>query len=589
MSLDIQLRSLLENLSEDAKTQLAATWSLEGSIDQWITTLVRPERVNAWIKGVGENTRSALRRWLQSGRDFSAVIMSSDPRQRAEIISEVASSGIVFQLLDVYRRPLLVIAPDYFFPLFQALFPLPDDVAAPARTRRKEQKAEPWSYFFYDLFQVLSFARMTPLPLTQQGTIYRRIQAKLIERLWPAGDPGLKEARLAECINFSRRYALLEAQSDPFQLVVTSSGYAFWDLSMTELWDLWLHAVWQVLPGWQVGQALLAAAGQLPADGWLDWQKTLKWLQRKGVIQIHANYVVGQMRQRFLALGLWEEDGPYARLTDYGYAVIHRQFAPLVEGQMIVEPSGEIMVPPETAFSDRWALGGLADHVQSDRVAVYRVTKDSVARAIAQGWTIDEYLDELAACAKNPLPQNLVTNIQDWFRSLSRHQVLTATILHSENAAVSREAEHVLRDLVVRRLSDTDLILSDETVDKVFKAMERAGMALRRDIERPSQAPPSLPDWPAGPGTSMPVAMVALPEPDGASSPQPRVIREIVDAAIRDHRTLVVDYYPSGSTRPSSIQVTPVYHDNRWLQALDLVAGRYIMLELDNILDAAPL
>ncbi len=84
------------------------------------------------------------------------------------------------------------------------------------------------------------------------------------------------------------------------------------------------------------------------------------------------------------------------------------------ENEVVVQPNFEIIAPLTLSFQNRWELECFAEHVQTDQVSRYVLTKDSLNRACENGRTIEEITGYLNQYGKYGVPENVEITLVQW-------------------------------------------------------------------------------------------------------------------------------------------------------------------------------
>lgn len=128
-------------------------------------------------------------------------------------------------------------------------------------------------------------------------------------------------------------------------------------------------------------------------------------------------------------------------------------------GRLVVQPSFEVLAPPNTPPDVIAQLGRFAKLQHADRFVTFRVDEDSVQAAIDEGATTEELVTLLTAHAERALPQNVAVTIRSWTRTSQRallceglaiqldnteQKALALTALRRERIAVTELGERVL-------------------------------------------------------------------------------------------------------------------------------------------------
>jgi hypothetical protein len=150
---------------------------------------------------------------------------------------------------------------------------------------------------------------------------------------------------------------------------------------------------------------------------------------------------------------------------------------------LLVAPDFEIVVLPEGDVTDVvHALDAWAPRVRTGDVAHYRLTKESVEAAVAEGRPVTELVSLLEARARGSVPRNVVVTLEGWaagvvFATLERGVVMR---LDRPEALDRVLALPGVRALVTRRLSPTEALLREEPKERRLLADLRAeGVVLK--------------------------------------------------------------------------------------------------------------
>jgi Helicase conserved C-terminal domain/WYL domain len=131
---------------------------------------------------------------------------------------------------------------------------------------------------------------------------------------------------------------------------------------------------------------------------------------------------------------------------------------------LIVQPNFEIIAYTEPEhLSVLFELEKFAERLSADRVAHYRLTKQSVYSGLQEGLTASAIHDFLARHSQSGVPQNIAYSLDDWQRLHDRVQVRrSTTLIEAESEA---ELDALLANLpasAVTRLSPTWAVLERE-------------------------------------------------------------------------------------------------------------------------------
>ena len=171
------------------------------------------------------------------------------------------------------------------------------------------------------------------------------------------------------------------------------------------------------------------------------------------------------------------------RLTELGRRMLGVAEAPAVEepigAALVVQPNFEVLVLDALAHLDLVSrLDLFADSQSLDRAAVYRLTRVSIVRGLAAGWTEERIVGLLEAAAATGLPQNVRHTIGDWVREYERvHVHRDATILEAPDAATLDGwlADGRLASSLLRRLTPTVALVRPAEAVPLATYLEQRG------------------------------------------------------------------------------------------------------------------
>lgn len=85
---------------------------------------------------------------------------------------------------------------------------------------------------------------------------------------------------------------------------------------------------------------------------------------------------------------------------------------------LIVQPNFEVLVyEPEQRHDLLYQVDRFAERVSLDRIAIYRITRDSFCAGLQLGSQLSDALALLEGSARAPIPQNVAFTLGDWARS----------------------------------------------------------------------------------------------------------------------------------------------------------------------------
>ena len=79
-----------------------------------------------------------------------------------------------------------------------------------------------------------------------------------------------------------------------------------------------------------------------------------------------------------------------------------------------VQPNFEILVPLYVQPQVIWFLECFCERIRVDRMSIYRLSEESVARAIRMGWSFSECLKKLKKYASGDIPTHIIDALHQW-------------------------------------------------------------------------------------------------------------------------------------------------------------------------------
>lgn len=560
----------------------------DGFLSSLFQALLDTERVSVIFEHLSHSARDFLTEVLLRGGAVSWQQAFRRPELR-QTLEELAPTGLIFSIEDrnYVRHFSLPWEYDNFAWSRTAMATLDRPLASKETTPRKETAAADWCPFLQDIYQILSFARTDPIALTQQGAIYKRVESKLVQKLWPHLDLGQASQKLQQLVSFALQTQLLEYQDAGRSIVANETGIAeFFELTVAERYQTWFSYSYERGADTYLRQVLIATCAFLKPDQWLDLEQFMAWLAAYGVTSPTFRQTLERHISRLVTWGVWEGNQERGRLTDSAYYGVLEKFASTRSGQAVVEPTGEVLVPPDAPWSERWAWDKMTTLVRTDRMSVYQIDSHGLERSLDLGMELDHVVETLEAMTKSGIPANVRTNIDDWRRLLTRHRVIQATLIHSATPRDSQEVEHRLGKRVIFRLSETDLVIRPQAAQESIRLLNKAGILVRSQIERPGverreDSDTDVPMW--SPYFDDRYSEHFYPISANVASANMKVpnyekIQKEIESAILLHSPIQVTHVIPGERREITQKIVPYQMHNGWLQGT--VVGSHQMANI---------
>ncbi|MBD2862610.1 helicase-associated domain-containing protein [Paenibacillus oceani] len=324
------------------------------------------------------------------------------------------------------------------------------------------------------LLSVLAYTAKEEVALTQKGTMHKRHAGKLSaltpvkdEEFRDAGtllrpDPDYGSAAAAYLCAMGQSLGLLEKADG--RLAVRNSLMRGW-LRQTEAeMHAVLYALWKEMnaPRCCWLQHAVSCIEQMPESVWISVCAVAE--QMPGESEgLTAGRLTGDSPSRsgllmdwlspLIAWG-WAESGatpdgkklfrwltnPAGSKTGGGTtaATSSSRDEAVAAPCLFIQPDFELIVPPDCPYGVRWELELIADRIRHEHMAVYRMTRETIMRALEQGRTADGTVGFLELHAKHGVPDNVRVAIQQWGEQQSQLRLAPYVVLKCRDEAAAR-------------------------------------------------------------------------------------------------------------------------------------------------------
>lgn len=253
------------------------------------------------------------------------------------------------------------------------------------------------------------------------------------------------------------RYASREPLQQHIRLLLRRSGFQ--------------PGQWYSLAGMleQLAAAIPAAAGEgraaseAAALGWLSSMAGFGWAELGATAD-------GRHAFRWAAAMPRRQGGAAAPAADGEH--------PLPAAGFIVQPDFEVLVPPEVPYVQRWRLAACAEWLQCDVLWSFRLTREMLEHAVAQGMPVADTLSWLQEHTHGGLPESVAFALEQWGRSIGRttlESVRLLSCLSEEDAEII--AAHPRLTGMLNRVGPLHFIVQAEHVVMVNRELTEAGLA----------------------------------------------------------------------------------------------------------------
>jgi hypothetical protein len=140
--------------------------------------------------------------------------------------------------------------------------------------------------------------------------------------------------------------------------------------------------------------------------------------------------------------------------------------------EVIIQPTMEILVPGDFDTVDLLNIGEISDLVQADVVSIYMITRESVFRALQEGWNAEKLLNFLERISRHSLPHNVRMNVVGWSRSHPEAHMIKGTflVLSGEKTLLPKGLDEILPGI---------FRLPERCEEEVSSFLEKRGVMVR--------------------------------------------------------------------------------------------------------------
>lgn len=143
----------------------------------------------------------------------------------------------------------------------------------------------------------------------------------------------------------------------------------------------------------------------------------------------------------------------------------------------VIQPTFDILVPPEGETAYGWDLQSLATLTQNDRMRQYELTRDSIYNALQTGWREDRILSFLRKISAYELPGNVERTVQGWCNEYGRVKVQQYCVVTCVDECVAAEVQKIA-PLTARssgKLGDTVLAFTPDAYPDIVATLQKLG------------------------------------------------------------------------------------------------------------------
>jgi hypothetical protein len=296
------------------------------------------------------------------------------------------------------------------------------------------------SYLILNLFCILNYLEHHEIVLTKKGEIPKRHIHKIMEKLqWNEGSIGwmqyvnitLYPMCMALTLDFAQRLGLI--QWSLTTIFLCRNNLNDWlQLSRGEMNERIYAIFHNVFEPRSVGdEHFLAKINALSSQKWYLIEDFTTWLQEYDIIIMFNEWM-----DLFAAFG-WIEQGFDHQARAIFCLKLKEEYSndrSASIGKFYVQSDYEILVPPDVSFAVRWELTFISDHIQTDQVGIYRLTEQSLQRALQSGRAIEQCIHFLQSHSFYGVPDSVLFVLKQWV-----HSAIPITLQPQKNAPIETE------------------------------------------------------------------------------------------------------------------------------------------------------
>lgn len=339
-----------------------------------------------------------------------------------------------------------------------------------------------------DLFGLLVFIRDNQVPVTQKGTVHRRMSQKMMSLISLSDEqvkglvlaPLDQEAReglaLTVVLDLALRLGLV--QMNDRRLVIQPYQIQRW-LAQPPLkrWEqLYAFITEHYLPhgGWW--DAFAEVMKRVPLDQWCFLDKQLSMLEKAGLaLPEEAKSLVLEQWLHVLTglgwiqLGMDDEQQIFwkwnslPRLTD--------------EEGWFVDPAGSITIPPLVPLRDVWEISKICQ-LQFDGPLIRGELQARMLQTyLAAGGTEERIMDILRSACAHPLPEALAEVISQWARTARQIQLEPCFRVRTAHSGFIEEWREIpdFHPFLTQVISPTDFLISPDQEAALLATLRQFG------------------------------------------------------------------------------------------------------------------
>lgn len=422
-------------------------------------------------------------------------------RNGAKVLDVLIRAGLVYTGRENYRQ-IYFIPNDLRGPVVRVLMPSILDRISTRDCVARATDPEPMMPTRH-IHLFLSYLKKNQVRIAQSGTVYRRSQRDIISSLGLPDDlPDESESfqavhplHLAFIVNYCKKRGLT-TETEQREILI-SDKVEDWIVSPApaKAMDVFASVFEEwVCPDPDV-QTMLAIMDCVPEGQWVSFTSLLDEMEYLSLehswhgLETRLGKAVRMLSYAGVLTGADSEKGALVRLTGPG-----RVLTSLVTGRPVSSPDEvfdgvpledsfflqgtfEMLVPANIEPSILWRIEHIADLVKPDQMLIYRITRQSIYRALSTGMSSQSILGFLGRHSKNDIPQNVSYSIEEWSKGYGRVEFVDALVLQCDTEDLANEirASKRMQPFVIGQISPRHLIIDRTKHVEALEALQGDG------------------------------------------------------------------------------------------------------------------
>ena len=347
----------------------------------------------------------------------------------------------------------------------------------------------------FSLISLLTYIRQNRIRMTRKDEIFKKSYEDMLAFFGSLWGEGSQEKVLEWHLEMLRELQLVQ-QRGGYLEVDDLTLREFLAMTPRERRDLYLISFLRREPllGWML-EALRGTEG----DGWVPLDR-LRTLYRR-------RYMGNVFRRRYVRksyylppsgfhdpnppleilqlAGLLESgldpSGSHVRLSEGGKVFVDGEGFERLESndavRFLVQPTFDTLAPVGLPLSLLWNLGEVAELRKVDRASTYTLTRDSIRKALDEGWRVEQLTTFLESGSAVGLPQNVGSTVRDWVGrhgEIEFHDALVVTADPKRLTALRKALKTC--DMPHEELGDRAFAIPRERRDDLLAALRKANV-----------------------------------------------------------------------------------------------------------------